>query len=240
MNPHFYEELNFPQFPGYRPFIALNMVSSLDGKITVGGQLKPGSLGSTFDRQTMNVLRSHFDGILAGGNTIRQHPYYLGVPKELELQRVKKGLARQPLTILMTKTGNLDPTSPLFSAPPKLPLILTTFEGERNLPFLIKERSSVEVLDSTTNLQETLALLTQKYGIKKLLLEGGPSVNFQFLQAKLVDEIFITLAPKLIGNRSDLTMVMGEAVLPEPRHITLLSSFQKGQELYLRYGLDWT
>lgn len=239
MNSHFFQELDFLKSPPNRPLIAINMVSSLDGKITVGGGLKPGSLGSAFDRETMNVIRSHFDAVLAGGNTIRQHPYYLGVPSDLEDWRVKKGLASQPLTILLTKKGNLNPTSPLFSAPPRPPLIFTTIQGSHALPTSIKQKAVVEDRVALENLNDLVTLLHTKYKVNRLLVEGGPSVNFQFFQAKLVDELFITLAPKIIGHKGELTLVMGDQILPQPSTTTLLGNFQHGEELFLRYGLEW-
>lgn len=236
---HFYDQLEFSHLKDERPFIALNMVSSIDGKITSGGKLQPGSLGSAFDRYTMNVIRSHFDAILAGGNTIRDHPFYLGVPPELENQRSSKGLAPQPLTILMTKSGKLDPNTPLFKNPPRPPIIITTTQGAQALPKLIKEQSTIEIFREDESLESVIKLLLTKYHVKRLLVEGGPNINYQFLKAKLFDELFLTLAPHLVGATADLTMVMGEGVLRKPAQITLLSALPHNNELYLRYKITW-
>ena len=132
MKSHPYSTLQFPAVPNH-PFIAINMVSSLDGKITSGGTLQPGSLGSTFDRKTMNVIRSHFDAVICGGNTIRQHPYYLGVPKEYEVDRKRSGLQSQPLTVILTNSGQLDFHAPL-SKSTLSPLIITSEKGSEALP----------------------------------------------------------------------------------------------------------
>ncbi len=72
---HFYTQLQLPSPPPNRPLIAINMAASLDGKVTVGGDLKPDSLGGAFDRHTMDVIRSHFDAVLAGGKHIKTPPF---------------------------------------------------------------------------------------------------------------------------------------------------------------------
>lgn len=237
MSTHFYAELEFKQPQRNKPVIACNMVTSLDGKVTAGGT-QPASLGSSFDLRTMGVIRSHFDAVLAGGNTIRLHPYYLGVPSSLEGTRKQKGLAFQPLTVLLTRSGNLDPQSKLFTNPPRPPVIITSREGARNLASSIQEQSSLETLEDATP-QAIVTLLQEKYDVGRLLVEGGPSVNFQFMQAKLLDELFLTLHPSLIGNRSDLSLSAGDDVLQAAANIHLLSVNRQGDELFLRYRITW-
>ncbi len=236
MHTHFYDQLEFPH-TGERPLIACNMVTSLDGKVTAGGT-QPASLGSSFDLKTMGVIRSHFDAVLAGGNTIRLHPYYLGVPSALAGGRIKKGLEFQPLTVLLTKSGNLDPHSKLFTAPPRPPIIITSQKGAGNLSISIQEQSNIEVVDNSDP-QGIVTLLQEKYQVKRLLVEGGPSVNFQFMQARLLDELFLTLHPSLIGNRADLSLSAGDHVLGTAANIHLLSVNRQGDELFLRYRITW-
>ncbi len=236
MHDHFYSELEFP-VPAVRPLIACNMVSSLDGKVTADGN-QPASLGSSFDRRTMGVIRSHFDAVLAGGNTVRLHPYYLGVPRGLEEFRKGKGLAHQPLTVLLTKSGNLDPLTPLFEQAPRPPVIITSASGAGSLPPEIKRQARVEILAEASP-EAILSLLQEKYQVQRLLLEGGPSVNYQFMQAKCLDELFLTLHPGLIGKRTDLGLAAGDEVLDKAARISLVSVHQQGDELYLRYRIAW-
>jgi len=234
---HFYQKLDFPEL-AQRPFIACNMVTSLDGKVTADGN-QPASLGSSFDLGTMGVVRSHFDAVLAGGNTIRLHPYYLGVPTRFEEARKKKGLASQPLTVLLTRSGNLDPKSPLFTrAPPRPPIIITSSAGAQRLPSAIQQQSSVEIMENP-NPQAIAELLQETYQVRRLLVEGGPSVNYQFMEAKILDELFLTLHPSLIGKRTDLGLSTGDHVLDQAEQIRLVSVNQHGDELFLRYQITW-
>lgn len=236
---HFYTQLQLPSPPPNRPLIAINMAASLDGKVTVGGDLKPDSLGGAFDRHTMDVIRSHFDAVLAGGNTLRRHPFYLGVPPEFELFRRERGLANQPLTVCITASGRLDPHSPLFQKPPRPPLIFTGAQGAQALDRRIKNAAEVEIIGPEQVPEQITQTLSRDYHVQHLLVEGGPSINYQFLRAGLVDQLFITLAPKLVGARADLTLAMGEEPLTQPKHVTLLSAHEHENELFLRYQLIW-
>ena len=236
MDKHFYQALAFEK-PPERPLVACNMVTSLDGKVTADGT-QPKSLGSAFDLGTMGIIRSHFDAVLAGGNTIRLHPYYLGVPARLERGRQEKGLASQPLTVLLTRSGDLDPTSSLFTKAPRPPVIITSAQGAENLPVAIIEQAQIEVMENAIP-QAILQLLQDKYQVQRLLVEGGPSVNYQFMQAKLLDELFLTLHPSLIGKRTDLGLSAGDQVLELPETIKLLSVNQHDDELFLRYRITW-
>lgn len=236
MREHFYQDIEFAHH-GQRVLVACNMVTSLDGKVTADGN-QPASLGSAFDRRTMGVIRSHFDAVLAGGNTIRLHPYYLGVPSALESVRTEKGLASQPLTVLLTRSGNLDPASPLFEKAPRTPIIITSTAGAKNLPQPLQEQARVEIMDNPDP-QSIIALLQETYQVRRLLVEGGPSVNYQFMQAKLLDELFLTLHPSLIGKRTDLGLSAGDKVLEQAKDIKLLTVHQQEDEIFLRYRITW-
>ena len=85
------------------------------------------------------------------------------------------------------------------------------------------------------DLVQGLRRLRENYGIRRLLLEGGPRLNYMFLREGLVDELFWTVAPKIAGTSHDLTLAEGPSLLlPLPR-LQLVSLFQHGDELFLRY-----
>lgn len=233
---HPYKQLEFPAAPHGRPYVGVTMVMSVDGKITVGGELTPGSLGSGFDRFTMTVIRSHFDAVICGAETIRQHPYYLGVTEEFEPLRTARGQRTQPLTIIVTGSGNLPMEAPLFIQAPQPPVILTSEEHHEQVSKQLANLAEVIAVGSEkVEIPAALAYLRNKLGIERLLLEGGPRLNYQFLHAEAVDEIFLTLAPRLVGSEADLTMVMGSDVLDSLPRLELISHFQHKDELFLRY-----
>ena len=82
-----------------------------------------------------------------------------------------------------------------------------------------------------------LRTLREECGVRRLLVEGGPALNGALLAAGLVDEIFWTLAPKLVGGGERLTMVEGPALPAMPR-LALVSAHLHEDELFLRYRVD--
>lgn len=232
---HPYINLTFPPPPPTRPYVGLNMVMSLDGKITVGGKLEPGSLGSAFDRYTMTVLRHHFDAVICGGETMRRHPYYLGVSPEFVHLRKARGMADQPLTVVVTNSGSLPYPAPLFAGP-KPPIILTSARACAKVKAQLGSAAVVHPAgDDRVELPQAFTLLREIYSVQRLLLEGGPRLNYEFLKEGAVDEVFLTIAPRLVGTASDLTLVMGEDILHNLPRLELILHFQHENELFLRY-----
>ena len=80
----------------------------------------------------------------------------------------------------------------------------------------------------------------QKLGYKKVLIEGGPTLIGSFLKEKLLDELFITIAPKIYGT-SDKTLTLVEGILFKPnqiRKLKLISVKKNWNELFLRYKVN--
>lgn len=77
-------------------------------------------------------------------------------------------------------------------------------------------------------------------GYKEVLVEGGPTLLGSFLMENLMDEIFLTIAPKIFGNEKGGTLSLVEGYLFPPKTtkiLKLLSVKQIGDELYLRYKI---
>src|SRR5690554_2659341 len=95
-----YDELEFPAGRDGRPWTAVNMVSIIDGKITLDLNRVREPIGSVLDRTLMKRLRVHFDAVIRGAGTVRADSLYTGIPAELEHRRIARGLARQPLAVV--------------------------------------------------------------------------------------------------------------------------------------------
>lgn len=194
-----------------RPYVAVNMVSSLDGKTTVGG--KAARLGSRTDRQTMRNLRARADAVMIGANTLRAEKLSLG------LDSPRQG--RQPLAVIVTRSGDLPLESNLILAEQQELLVVSPREG------------------GYVDLGETLNYLKAERLVDLLVVEGGPTLNHQLISRGLADELFLTLAPEVIGGRDagSLTIVSGELLPLEASSAELLSVNLAGGELFLRYHL---
>jgi len=82
--------------------------------------------------------------------------------------------------------------------------------------------------------------LKKRYGVNVLLVEGGPVLNHALISSGLADELFLTLAPKLLGGErpGTLTILEGPTLTPHKTEQNLISIHLSGEELFLRYMLN--
>jgi riboflavin biosynthesis pyrimidine reductase len=196
--------------PADRPFIAVNMVSSADGKATLAGRTAP--MSAPVDRELFHHLRAQADGILVGAGTVRIEGYgRVTKTDELQAKREREGLRPDAVCVIVTRSGELGDDSPLLKQDP----------------------GSVRLIDNPkTGLAELRAA-----GIRSLLCEGGPHLNATLFDEGLVDELFLTIAPTVAGAGETLTIVEGHA-LPEAVDLELLTAHEADGHLFLRYRVS--
>jgi|TARA_B100001105_G_scaffold135688_1_gene108663 riboflavin-specific deaminase-like protein len=181
----------------------LNMVASVDGATTVAGL--SGRLGGTGDRQVFRTLRGLADMILVGAGTVRAEGYRppLTPDDSLAVARTTAGQQARPRLVVVSASLDLDPTAPLFTErrpedPP--PLIATVRSAPAERRDALAEVSDLIDLGGTrVDLTGLLATLGD-IGARTVLCEGGPDLNHQLLAAGLVDELCLTISPKLVGG----------------------------------------
>jgi riboflavin biosynthesis pyrimidine reductase len=81
-----------------------------------------------------------------------------------------------------------------------------------------------------------MARLREEHGIRSVLCEGGPTLNSYLLAAGLVDELFLTLNPKLAGGAAALTIVAGRELV-DPAELELMSAATGDGDLFTRWRL---
>jgi riboflavin-specific deaminase-like protein len=215
--------------PAMRPYLVLNMVSTLDGKAVVEGNTR--GLGGDHDRALFHRLRTQADAIMAGAGTVRIERYGKAVKSpELRALREREGLDPDPPTIIVSGSLNLPADLPLLQEPGAKVLIATGAEHE-----LEGVQADVEYLRVGDDLALLAGLLRER-GIRSILCEGGPTLNAYLLSANLVDELFLSQAPKLTGGAAVHTIVDGKA-LTEPRDAELVWLAEGGGELFGRWRI---
>ncbi len=222
----------------------LNMVCSLDGKATAGG--KAGSIGSPTDRVLMRTLRTHVDAVMIGAGTLRAEKLTLAVPEHLARARASRGLKPQPLAVVATATGDVPLGANLLDSSPGNLLVLSSPDTPYSRLAALSSRASVEIVPKGTtpgsplDPSKALETLKERYAVDVLLVEGGPTLNYALVAAGVADELFLTLAPKLLGGEraSTLTILEGPVLTPQgspkPEPISVYLS---EDELFLRYAL---
>src|SRR5690606_13585718 len=187
------------------------------------------------DRTVMGRLRVAFDAVIRGAETVRADPHYPGVPEDMEHRRIARGLARQPLAVVLTVSGRLPLDSAYFHGP-RRPLVIATPKTPPERVAELRSAAEVVVMDQhPLDLRAVWRLLYEEYGVRRLLSEGGPRLNQDCLALGLLDEMFWTIAPRVAGGSKDLTMVEGPTVLDPMPRLELVSAYCHDSELFLRY-----
>lgn len=214
--------------PPERPYLVLNMVSSLDGKAAIDWRTK--GLSTELDRELFHHLRTQADAVLVGAGTVRIERYgRMAKTGELRDKREREGLARDPLAVVVSGRLDLPADLPLLSEPEQRVLIATASGAE--LPGLGDQVEYARVGD---DLPLLMARLREDHGVRSVLCEGGPTLNSYLLAAGLVDELFLTLNPKLAGGSAALTIVAGRELV-EPAELELVSVAEGGGDLFTRW-----
>ncbi|QLL09394.1 pyrimidine reductase family protein [Mycobacterium vicinigordonae] len=190
-------------YPPDRPCVRANFISSLDGGATVEGL--SGQLGSPGDRAVFVVLRELADVIVVGAGTVRSEGYSgAHVSAGQRQQRQSRGQSEIPQLAIVTNTGHLDRDLPVFTRTEVPPLILTctaaAADAARHLTGLIDDvvdcsAQATGVLDVATMLAQL-----QARGLTRVLTEGGPTLLGAFIEAGLLDELCLTMAPVVVGG----------------------------------------
>ena len=214
--------------PEGRPYLALNMVSTLDGKATIDWRTK--GISSDLDRELFHHLRTQADAVMVGAGTARNERYgRIAKSDELRAKREREGLAADPLAVVVSARLDLPADLPLLQQEGQKVLIATGADA-----VLQDTKAEIEYLRVGDDLPLLLSLLREEHGVRSVLCEGGPTLNSHLFAADLVDELFLTLSPKVSGGAAALTIVAGRDLV-EPAEMTLVSVAAGDGELFTRW-----
>lgn len=253
-NVYSYEELDFPTIGvnfthrdriWQRPYVVFNMVSSVDGKATTSPKGLEG-LGSRADRNLMQRLRAQVDAVAIGGGTLRVDPFIPTLSDDLVEERSQFFPDKpQPLGIVISNSGDLPLEHRFWLAGRDLRLVFLGASAPKSVEVSLSEKARVFRLPNDPympgiNLARMLEVMFNNFGIQRLLVEGGPTLNYALISAGWCDEIFLTLSPKLVGGLENATAIAGEGYgLGKDRllRLKLRSIYHHEDELYLRYQI---
>ena len=220
-----YKRITFPEPPPDRPYVFINMVSTVDGKIVLG---EPGGsakgVGGPMDQVLFRRLQMNADGALIGGKTLRASQVIY--PRTLT-------------RIVVTRTGDMPLDNRFFTDAPERAVILAPAELPNHMSKRLRSAARLILTgDDDVDWTAALRVVRQELNIRVLLCEGGSLINGQLIHAGLADELFLTLAPKLKGGTHLPTIVGGDGFLPGvAQPLELVSVYRDGGEIYLRYRL---
>ena len=235
-----------------RPTVIANFVSTIDGIVALGtGELAGGGLISGFhepDRFVMGLLRALADVVVVGAGTLRGSDAHRWTPAHVHpasaasfaAWRESMGLAPVPTTVIVTAGGDI-PSDHLGLVDPSIPVVVaTTPAGASRLARAdLGANVVVRAVDGTEALtaHDVLSLASAD-GARLVLTEGGPHLLGSFVGADLLDELFLTVSPQLVGRAGPerLGLVEGVALPPsDGRWQDLVSIRRSTDHLFLRY-----
>jgi len=182
--------------PADRPYVVTNFALTLDGEATIAG--RSGSIGTDADTEMLVGLRTRVDAVMIGAGTMRAERYgrVMGDPAKRE-RRESEGFTPQPLMVIVSGRLDLPWDAPLFTEGQGEVVILTTSDVD---PPETATEVHIERHERAIDMPAALRDLRINRGVRALLSEGGPRLHAQLLEERLVDELFVTHAPKLAGG----------------------------------------
>ncbi len=225
------------QLEGYRPWeqaheerpcVAMNFAATVDGRATIGGVSGP--IGSDADTTMLARLRTRFDAVMIGAGTMRAERYGRLVPSREQRERWGRlGLPPDPLMVIVSGRLDLPWDAPLFTDGGGRVVIFTAAEAE---PPRTATPLRVVRHEGFVNLAEALRQLRQEWDVRALLCEGGPGLHGELRGGGMVDDLFLTIAPKLSGG--DAPRIV-EGDLPTVVELQLAWLLEEDGELFARY-----
>lgn len=212
-----------------RPYVAVNFAATIDGRAAIEG--RSGPIGSQADTEMLQLLRTRADAVMVGAGTVRAERYGRMVSDPaLRAERERNGLSPDPLAVLVSGRLDLPWDASIFTDGGGRIVVFTTADAEppateTPLDVIRHDGPAVDLVAAMRDLRREL-------GIRGLLCEGGPGLHSELQALGLVDELFLTVAPKLSGGEEP-RLIEGE--LPQQIDWELAWLLEQEGELFARY-----
>jgi 2,5-diamino-6-(ribosylamino)-4(3H)-pyrimidinone 5'-phosphate reductase len=229
-----------------RPRVLVNFASSIDGKITLAAHLRtrPFTMSpGKEDHRRMRELRARADAVLIGASNLRADDPDLALSKE-ESQRRRQSREPEPHRIVVTRRGEgVTPDRKMFDPSLGGPSVVA---HPRTMPASARAALAgvaklVELGELDVDVPRLLEWTFRELGVRTLLCEGGGVLCAELFRARAVDELYLTLVPRILGGVDAPTLAEGTGFLPDEIPNAVLCALDRvGDELYLRYDFRWT
>jgi riboflavin-specific deaminase-like protein len=223
-----------------RPFVTANFALTWDARISTRRNT-PSDFSSARDKRRLVEIRAKCDAVLVSAKTLAIDNMMMGLPDEnLRAARVRRGQAPYPVRVLLTNSGRIDPKLRVFEKDFSPVVIFSTTRMPAQTRAALAEKADVWLHESATvNLAAMLATLRQDYGVKRLVCEGGAQVFRSLLAVDLVDEIHVTLCPRIFGGTMAPTLTgIADSFFPKSISLALKKMEVIDGECFLRYRIQ--
>ncbi len=219
-----------------KPLVFINAAMSVDGKIS---SVERGSLkiSDEIDMERVDRLRSEVDAIVIGGKTLlNDNPRLTIRSDQLKRKREKRGMSSDPVKVVVTGSGNVPLDSSFLSEGDGPKFVFTTAMADRERIEALSRLTEVFVVgENKVDFEKMIEILAER-GVRRVMVEGGATLNFEMIKADVIDEIHVTVSPVVIGGGDAPTLVDGEGFTPDGiRDLELISCEQRGSSILVKY-----
>ncbi len=197
-----------------RPFVFINVAVTADGKMDTF-ERKGAGISSDSDKTRVLRMRAEADAVMVGGRTLLDEDPKLTVKTDqLRLERKNRGQTENPIKVGIVTQANLKIGGNFLTAGPARRVIFTTSQSTAQQVSVLLEQGVEVFILGEKRVDLALALETlYELGVRRLMVEGGGSLNDELLREGLVDELFIYIAPMIFGGQTAPTLAAGEGLI---------------------------
>ena len=216
---------------------------TVDGKITTR-DFTPVDFTSREDKLHLFRKRALADAVMIGHSTLKRDNVRLGLPDDLKEARIKRGLTKAPLRVIVSNAGRVDHQLKIFQSDPAKVgpiLIFSTKRMPKEVRTALREKNATLHLSETkdVDLVEMLRILRRDYKVRRIACEGGPILFRSLLELGLVDELNLTIAPYLFGGAEAPTLTgLSKEFLSASVHCVMTDMRVVGEECFLTYRIN--
>jgi riboflavin-specific deaminase-like protein len=209
-----------------------------DGKVTTKN-FGPVDFTSREDKLHLFRQRALADAVLLGHTSLERDNVRLGVPKELQELRIKRGQSRSPLRVIVSNKGRIDDRLKIFQSDISPIIIFSTKRMPPNSQEALRKTATLHLTGSQrVDLAAMLKTLRDQYKVRTLACEGGPTLFRSLLEQGLIDQLNLTIAPYMFGGGKAPTLTgLSKAFLSASVHCSLIDMRTVGDECFLTYRI---
>jgi riboflavin-specific deaminase-like protein len=211
---------------------------TVDGRVTTRN-FTPVDFTSREDKLHLFHQRALADAVLIGHTSLKRDNVRLGLPHELQKARIRRGQKPYPLRAIVSDKGKIDPRLKIFQSDISSTIIFSTKQMPRKYREALAEKATLHLSDTEhVDLAAMLNTLRDKYKIRTIECEGGPTLFRSLLERDLVDQLSLTVAPYLFGGMNAPTLTgLSREFLPASVHCALIDMRVVGEECFLTYRI---
>ena len=219
------------------PEVAVNFALTWDGRVSTRNRTRA-YFSSARDKQRLLEIRASGDALLVGRGTLETEQMRMGIADAaLQAARGARGAAPEPLRVVVSASGHLDPNARLFQTGGAPILIFSTSQMPEATRAALEDRATLHLSEGARmDLRAMLQTLRSRYDVRRVICEGGPTLLRSLLEADLVDELNVTFCPRIFGGVDAPTLTGGPgAFLPAAVECKLETLEPLGDECFARY-----